>query len=260
MLRTRSASKGALPLRHSFLAAALALVVATGFEARAEPICALAGEPTILLEEGDPHAAGSRLLKVWEVDDDPVLWSDAVPDSEDYRDFRAELAELAGETDPVRLLQRSPVENNLLVARNATEWIKPAGCIEMLLIGHQHGRMNTFASPSEFASFILRSPGRDRLRIYYYTVNQDGIGRMTTLSEPVLADREAGWDVLVGLHSHVFHPGQPELDGILAPSIPDADFHMKFHAVSAMKEAWITNGVDTVRMPASSFGQFRSTE
>lgn len=61
----------------------------------------------------------------------------------------------------------------------------------------------------------------------------------------------------MALHSHVFHPGQPEIDGILAPSEPDADFHVRLHAASDVREAWITNGVDTVKMPASSFGLFR---
>lgn len=44
---------------------------------------------------------------------------------------------------------------------------------------------------------------------------------------------------------------EPEIDGILAPSEPDADFHVRFHEVSGVQEAWITNGVHTVRMPAS---------
>lgn len=235
----------------------LVFLVVAAQATRAGTICELGGQPNVLMEDGDPHTSGSRLLQVWEVENAPVFWSEAVPAVGDYRQFRSELADLGAETDPVRLLEGSPTENNAIVIRNAGAWIRPAGCLEMLLIGYQHGRLNTFTSPTEFASFVLRSSDESRLRIYYYTVNLDGIGRMTPLTDPVLTDRQNGWEVLIGLHSHVFHPDQPELNGILAPSIPDADFHVNFHAVSGMQEAWITNGVHTVRMPASSFGDFQ---
>lgn len=250
MLKRRSSKFFPLAVMAAYLALA-------AVPARAETACAFEGEPRVLMEDGDPHAVGSRLLQVWEVRDHPVYWSRTVPDSGEYRGFRTELAGLETETDPVRLLERSPTENNRIVLRNAADWIGPAGCLEMLLISHQHARLNTFSTPTEFAGFVLRSPDGSRLRIYYYTVNQDGIGRMTPIGDPVLRDRQDEWEVLVGLHSHVFHPGQPELDGILAPSVPDAHFQLEFHAVSGMREAWITNGVDTVRMPASSFEGFQ---
>lgn len=208
------------------------------------------------MADGDPHAVGGRLLQLWEVPDDPVLWSETVPEAGDCRRFRGELAERRIETDPVRLLERSPTENNRMVIDHAGDWIRPATCLEMLMFGHQHGRLDIFETPSEFASIILRSADGQRLRIYYYTMNHDGIGRMDPIAEPALADRRDGWEVLVVLHSHVFHPGQPQVDGIPAPSEPDADFHMRFHAGSGMREARITNGVHTVIMPASSFGSF----
>ena len=224
--------------------------------ARADMACEF-GQPSVILEDGDPHMVGSRLLQVWEVQNHPVYWSNTVPDSQGYRQFKAELIELKTETDPVRLLERSPTDNNLIVIRNASDWIKPAACLEMLLIGYQHERLNTFDTPSEFASIVLRSPSKDRLRIYYYTLNQDGIGRTTPVVDSALQAKRDGWEVLIALHSHVFHPGQPELDGILAPSEPDADFHVRFYAESGIREAWITNGIHTVRMPASSFHDFR---
>lgn len=243
----------------SMAAAAFVCLIVATLPARADMVCEFESPPRVLMEDGNPHEAGSRLLQVWEVPNNPVFWSDAVSASEDYHQFRTELAALKTETDPVRLLERSPTENNRIVIRNASDWIKPAGCLEKLLIGYQHGRLNTFATPTEFASIILRSADEKRLRVYYYTINQDGIGRMTPIVEPALQDKRDGWEVLIALHSHVFHPGQPELDGLLAPSIPDADFHIRLHDVSQVQEAWITNGIHTVRMPASSFHDFQRT-
>ncbi|PRD43051.1 hypothetical protein C5748_12630 [Phyllobacterium phragmitis] len=209
------------------------------------------------MEEGDPHEVGSKLLQVWEVPNCPVLWSETPPESGHYRRFRDDLAKRKIETDPVRLLERSPTENNRMVVRNADDWIRPAACLEMLMFGHQHGRLDTFETPSEFASIVLRSADGERLRVYYYTINHDGIGRMDPIVKPALEDKRDGWEVLVALHSHVFHPDQPQIDGILAPSEADADFHVRFHAESGVQEARITNGIHTIIMPASSFDGFK---
>lgn len=239
-----------------FLAALVLCIFAAALPARAETACAFPDAPQVLMEEGDPHEIGSRLLQVWEVGDDPVFWSPTVPDDAAYRDFRRQVDALGIETDPVRLLEASPTANNLIVIDNADDWIGPAFCLEMLLYAHQHARLDTFAAPTEFGAIVLRSSDEDRLRIYYFTVNQDGLGNMDTIVEPVLEDRAEGWTVQVALHSHVFHPGQPMIDGILAPSEPDADFHVRLHEVTGLREAWITNGIDTVRMPADSFDRF----
>lgn len=244
--------------RRSFLAAAAVLfLVVAAVPAQAQAACAFGSDPRVLMVDGDPHEVGSRLLQLWEVPDHPVLWSETAPETGEYRRFMDELSERQIEIDPVRLLERSPTENNQIVIRNADDWIRPATCLEMLMFGHQHGRLNVFENPSEFASIILRSPDRERLRAYYYTINHDGIGRMEPIVAPALEDRRDGWEVLIALHSHVFHPDQPELDGILAPSEPDADFHVRFHAESNVREARITNGVHTVIMPASSFDGFK---
>lgn len=209
----------------------------------------------MLQQSGDSHGPDGKLLQVWEVQNDPVLWSTATPRDPNYQDFLTKLDRTGIGTDPLALLSASPTPNSDLVARNARDWIKPAGCLEKLLIGHQHGRMDTFAAPTEFASLVLRSPDEDRLRIYYYTINQDGIGRASPITEPAMVDLQAGWRLAVALHNHAFHPGQPKLNGITAPSEPDADFNVNL-AASGLEQAWITNGLHTVRIPASAFSQF----
>ena len=225
------------------------------------PSCSLP-EARVLEQSGDPHGANGRLLQVWEIADDPALWGEGRPVSEGYRDFREQAAAKGIETDPVKLLQASPATGNLkinndLVVYRAAEWIRPAGCFEKYLVGYQHARIDTFAAPTEFMAMVLRSADGARLRIYFYTINQDGIGRVGPVSEPALADVKQGWRVVLGMHTHVFHPGQPMLDGILAPSIADADFNANFAEESGMYSAWITNGIHTVRIPAEAFGLFK---
>ncbi|MEZ6028441.1 MAG: hypothetical protein R3C46_01715 [Hyphomonadaceae bacterium] len=41
--------------------------------------CAIDVAPTIMEESGDPHGPDGRLLQVWDIADDPALWSDACP-------------------------------------------------------------------------------------------------------------------------------------------------------------------------------------
>jgi len=233
------------------LAAAFLLLVAAPAGAAT---CAFPQEARVLHEQGEPQAKGSRLLRVWEAPEGPVWWSTADPKG--YGDFRARVRRHAGETDPLRLLQQVPSKNNQVVAENAKAWIGPANCLEKLLQQAQDRRIDTFRDPTEFAAFVLRSPDGKTLRIYSYTVNQDGIGRITPLADPVMADREAGWTVLGGLHNHNFHPGQPLLNAPLAPSAPDAHFNVNFAREAGMAEAWITNGLHTVRIPAAAFHLF----
>ena len=214
------------------------------------------GAPTVMLREGASDQPGSRLLQYWEMPNHPVWWSDATPASTAYKDYRRKVAANVSLTDPVRLLQRSPTHNNKIVVAEARNWIRPANCLEKLLQAEQHSRVDAFKTPTEFLSFVLLSADEKRVRVYFYTVNYDGIGAATPVSAPVVQAREDGWTVLAGLHNHGFHPGQPTLDGILAPSSPDAHFNFNFAGRVGMKEAWITNGLHTVRIPASAFGQF----
>ncbi|WP_133254286.1 hypothetical protein [Phenylobacterium deserti] len=227
--------------------------------ARPSERCAFSRPPMVLLEEGDPHQPGSRWLQVWEVPDTPVLWSQADPDG--YQAFRAAVARHVDDPDPLRRLAEAGGDaqhraNNARVAASAVEWIRPARCLQKLLQLSQHERIDTFTAPTEFAAFILRSPDKGQLRIYAYTVNQDGIGRMDPLTDPVIAARKEGWEVLAGLHNHAFHPGRPALNGPLAPSLPDAQFNSRFAEDTGMQSAWITNGLHTVEIPASAFPLF----
>lgn len=236
------------------LSIALLASCATPSGPNAQRACSLVNEPVILDESGNPHGPDGRLLQVWDVPDDPVLWSDASPGGA-YKDFLAEVAARKIETDPVTLLTRSPTPNNMLVVKHADAWIRPAGCLEKLLSGIQHARIGVFDAPTEFASIVMRSPDGAHLRIYYLTINQDGIGRAGPLTEPAYADIEKGWTMELVLHPHVFHPGQPELDGLVAPSVPDADFAYN-QREGGLKQAWITNGIHTVRIPSDAFGLF----
>lgn len=241
----------------------MAALTVSATAALAAEVCVLPPSPRILASEGASSAKGARLLQVWDLSDAPVYWSATDPVDPAFRSFVGGVARHVTVTDPVRLLRTSPAwdnprlkHNNAVVADRADAWIQPAGCLEKLLLTAQHARVDMFERPTEFAALVLRSPERDRLRIYFLTINEDGIGRASPITEPALVDVEAGWRLEVALHNHSFHPGQPSLDGVLAPSEADAQFMTNLAAVSGLQEAWITNGLHTSRIPAAAFALF----
>lgn len=248
------------------MAAGIAALAMSATATRAAEVCALPASPRILASEGASSAKGGRLLQMWDISDAPVYWSATDPVDPAFRSFVAGVARHVTVTDPVRLLRTSPAWdnprlklNNTVVADRADAWIRPAGCLEKLLLTVQHARVDMFERPTEFAALVLRSPAGDRLRIYFLTINEDGIGRASPLTDPALVDVKAGWSPEIALHNHSFHPGQPSLDGILAPSEADAQFMANLAAASGLREAWITNGLHTSRIPASAFELFSPT-
>lgn len=222
--------------------------------AAATAACRLPTPHTVFMEEGASHAKGARLLQMWEVPNAPVWWSQAEP--EGYASFRARVVRHVSETDPVKLLAQVPSRNNAIVAESAQAWIKPASCLEKLLQQVQDQRLDTFVEPTEFVSAVLVSRDQRRLRVYYYTANQNGIGRMTPVTDLAIQARSEGWSVRAVLHNHAFHPDQPLLNSALAPSLPDAQFNVNFAERVGLAEAWITNGLHTTRIPAAAFGRF----
>jgi hypothetical protein len=214
----------------------------------------------VLFSEGAANQPGARLLQVWEERDSRAFWSTASPADDEYAAYVQKLAARRVRTDAVALLKASPSFNNDLVVRYAADWIKPATCFEKLLIGMQHARIDLLDHPTEFVAVVLRKSRPDRLRVYYYTVNHNGIGRMSPVTRPMEADVAAGWTVQFVLHNHSFFPADPMLNGLLAPSLPDAHFQANLARSHGLREARITNGLDTVRMPAATFTLFQLPE
>lgn len=218
--------------------------------------CRLSTKPNIIARQGDGHAPDSSLLQFWDVERPHLLWSKAASPSKSYRRYRSEVRKIGFNTDPLAALRASPSINNDVVLSSATEWIRPANCLEKLLMGLQNDRVSIGRDPTEFVSIALSRSESERVRVYFYSVNRNGIGAMTPLTRLVEADLQQGWRVQFVLHNHAFHLSDPALNGILAPSGPDANFNVNFARSHNLPEARITNGIDTVVIPAAAFDQF----
>ncbi len=221
------------------------------------PRCSFAIEPTILQEEGDAHQADGRLLQYWDVAQPEVLWSHDAESTRPYRRFLFQVRQIGFPTDPIAALHASPSINNGIVLEARADWIRTANCLEKMLMGLQNDRISIRKDPTEFVSFVLNRSDTEQVRVYFYSVNRNGIGAMTPLTRIVDADLLDGWQIRFVLHNHAFHKSNAALNGILAPSVPDADFDINLAKSHRLPEARITNGIDTVVIPAAAFHRFQ---
>lgn len=185
------------------------------------------------------------------IENHPALW-EAAPEAL-LAQFRSKVAMRRIVTDREVLLRQTDAPNNMLVAGNPT-WVEPIRCIEALLFTRQNERISILERSTEFAAFVLRSADGSRLKIYNYTRNEDGIGNVSVLTDPIARDVSEGWLLVASLHNHNFHPDELGSNGIVSPSGTDTTLYKNLAAAFGLREAWITNGVDTSHIPASAFG------
>lgn len=214
-------------------------------------VCAFETPQEILFERGGPHDPGSELHTMRLVEDLPTLWAAAPPQT--LARFRTQLHGRRIQTESAVLLRQANTPNNALVLANLAAWVGPIRCMEALLFAAQDERIPILDASTEFVAFILRSPDGRTLKIYNYTRNLDGIGNVARMLGPIEMDVASGWTLEAALHNHNFHPNDSTLNGALAPSEPDASLMRNLAERFGLREAWITNGVDTARIPASAF-------
>lgn len=127
-------------------------------------------------------------------------------------------------------------------------------------MAEQTDRMDMVTNPTEFTAFILRSQNGEKLRIYFYTVNQPGIGRVDAPMNAVREDVLQGWGLWANLHNHNFFVNQKRRGGGVAPSQQDVSLFRSLAEAQGLQEAWITNGFDTLRIKQKDFLDFHVDE
>lgn len=219
-----------------------------------------------MLDEGDPHSPGALRLVVWDLADDPVLWSSARPPSATLDRFIRDARARVGDVSAEALLERaaatleSPREvalNRRLLAERA-RLIVPMRCFEALFIARQTERMDMIQTPTEVLVFVLVSGDGDgrakKLRLVEYTVNQPGIGRVGPPMVEVERAIEAGYRLHAAFHNHNFFFGGDGSwhGGSVAPSAPDAELLVNLHTSLGLGESWISNGLSTSLIPLAT--------
>lgn len=216
----------------------------------------------------DPHVVESReshFLQFWLEPDRPVLGTPTLPAAAGLHRFREEVAE-SFPTDPIVLLDNlflqiegADAENNRIASAGEAGSIRPIHCLEALLFAAQVDRgvqrgNSMFSGPTEFLSFVLRKEGM--LKIWFYTVDQPGIGGVSIFDDLLDADREDGWEVVRNIHNHNFFPEGDILMGGIAPSAGDVQALRAAARRFGLPAASITNGFHTLDMTPADLWRF----
>jgi hypothetical protein len=220
----------------------------------------------------DPHVVESReshFLQFWLEPDRSVLGRQTLPAAASLHRFREEVAE-SFPTDPIVLLDNlflqidgADAENNRIASAGEAGSIRPIDCLEALLFAAQADRgvqqgHSMFSAPTEFLSFVLRKEGM--LKIWFYTVDQPGIGGVSIFDDLLDADREDGWEVVRNIHNHNFFPDGDLLLGGIAPSAGDVQALRAATRRFGLPAASITNGFHTLDMTPADLESFRTPD
>jgi hypothetical protein len=215
---------------------------------------------------------------------DEAKWWAPAPEDDERAEYRAALIRRLGgaaQLSPRELLLRQRAVHTVLSGDRAREAenidavlagqaeIGPASCLEWRLFQWQARRFPMLARPTEFMAYVLR--GHGEIRVYVSGADRVG-GRLPgEVRARVLADVAAGFVPVAHLHNHPFMfdrtPGDRtwataetvhDIAGALAPSMSDVQVYRGMREEFGLRAAWVTNGLDTSRLPAAAFAHLAS--
>jgi hypothetical protein len=220
--------------------------------------CFMSSSPHVVRQEA------SVLLQYWLVEDRPQFYKSRLPASSALLEFRERISE-SMKVAPFALLkgQLSYVTGgdaeNVRLVLSGTVPVRPMNCLEAILLATQSERSTAqgrsmYTHPTEFLSYVLRRG--DALKIWYYTVDQAGIGGLATLHEPLMADVQQGWVVVTNIHNHNFFPDAAKVLGGVAPSATDIQYLRDLRRSLGLTRAVITNGFHSIDISSADFDRF----
>ncbi|MBI3558212.1 MAG: hypothetical protein HY074_18250 [Deltaproteobacteria bacterium] len=225
--------------------------------------CAFNAAPTII------EQSESALYESWTLANGTGLLAAGRPAGETYTAF---LAWVRAGVDPEQtaLLERQrkiyaqagmpeEVKKFDLILKHQAGRIHPSHCLEQLLFNEHLVRQKSVAAQTEFAALIL-TRGTD-LKIYFTSGFQMSPPTLSRFDDVLTADLATGWSLTSLLHNHIFFFGNApgDIAGTTIPSNPDVETFLNYARRFQLKEAWITNGIDSITMTAREFELFRLT-
>ena len=227
-----------------------------------------------------PQPRDDELHVRFELPDAPLLWRQPVSDQALERYRAAVLGRIGGRYDTKLVLEGArqrpgpapsanrlrEIANSRLVASGEVGTVTPMGCVELLAWREQARRFPMLEYPTEFAAFVLRRQGR--VRIYFSGNNRVGGRIRREVTSLVRRDVAAGFVLEAHLHNHPFMfdrkvgdrmwtsvETQTDIGGEVAPSLTDVHFYRNALADTGLREIWVTNGFETVRIPSADLGK-----
>jgi hypothetical protein len=151
--------------------------------------------------------------------------------------------------------------NGRLVLAGAVGTLRPADCLESLLVDYQAARFPMASHPTEFHVLIMErdDAGRRRLRVYFAASGAPWPPRANLLLQHAEADRREGWRAVAHLHNHPFlFESGGDIAGANAPSLTDVQFWRSLRESLGVESARVTNGFATFDAPAAAFDRLHA--
>lgn len=181
----------------------------------------------------------------------------------------------AGTLDPRALLERQvayyagrpdsdsqgEAANGRMVLGGSLGTLRPANCLEALLVETQAARFPMASHPTEFHAIVMErmDAGRRWVRVYFAGSGAPWPPKANLLLEHVAEDRREGWRAVAHLHNHPFEfASGGDIAGANAPSMTDVQFWRYLRDDYGIESARVTNGFATFTAPAASFARLRT--
>jgi hypothetical protein len=151
--------------------------------------------------------------------------------------------------------------NGRMVLDGSVGTLRPASCLEALLVDYQAARFPMASHPTEFHTVVMekREAGGRLVRVYFAASSAPWPPKAAVLFEHAEADHKDGWRAVAHLHNHPFmFASAGDIAGANAPSMTDVQFWRHLRDSLGIQSARVTNGSTTFEAPASAFGRLRT--
>lgn len=150
--------------------------------------------------------------------------------------------------------------NGRIVLAGTVGTLRPASCLEALLVEAQAARFAMAGHPTEFHAIVMErvDAGRRMVRVYFAGSGAPWPPKANLLLEHVDADRRDGWRAVAHLHNHPFLFANGDIAGANAPSMSDVQFWRFLRDEHGVESARVTNGFTTFQAPAADFNRLHT--
>jgi hypothetical protein len=234
-------------------------------------VCPELPAPTLITLEQPPKY--DERHELFDLPDEPVLWAPA-PEDEATRSYRARAAPSVPDLSPRALTEhRNTVGHEFVNVKPVVDgatFVIPS-CIERRLFARQAQRFDFIDHPTEYSAFIAR--GNGRAHVYFSSMDFVGGKIRHEVTDLVARDTTQGFRLVAHLHNHTFLLNRKvgdrmwtteatlhDVGGGLAPSLADAGLWIGAAKEWGLEEGWITNGLNSSRVPRSVFPQLHQNE
>lgn len=181
-------------------------------------------------------------------------------ESKVVRTFRESISERVN-VDPIYLLEKqleifrrfipdSPFNDlTAKIISGEIGRIEGVSCLEESIL---EAHLRKFGPAREFSAIVLEKDDDHGplSKVHIHSNGDFGVNNSREFDRRIQADIDVGWKMVIHLHNHLFVFDNPygDIAGTTVPSEGDLSYYQKLRRKFGLKQAWITNGFNTVKI------------